>query len=418
MSSTTNAWDALDHEHHIRTRLEANEIVTLSATQIRRHREPRLMTKFDTREERPSLLSGATILPVRNGKYVLLRGDGYHDVCDATEQRRWAIPAQAAALTTLPWWESVQSEAQALDMALASGMLGNFLEEQRLKLTIRGRRGSPEFAFVFDGASGPCEIDVEGVQIEVDAGLENNAIHLIEAKLGKRTNFHVRQLYYPLCMWRTLVPTKRVTTSLLTWHDRVFSLRRFDFDPESRYHGIRLAASIDYTFDDEPLPPSLEEILSDSSLRPAPAVPFPQADDVDKIIDLVDAVGAGVSNPEDLAMRYAFVERQAQYYVGAARFLGLVQGGYTLAEEGRSFIRAKRGERHRILLRQMASLAAFRSAFEWMNSHGAIPSLDDASSWVSAAAPSLASRTVERRAWTLLAWSRWSFSATRRAAFR
>lgn len=416
LNKTAPAWAALDVAHRITARLAAGEIVTIAATDIAKFREARLMTKFDTREDRPKFLADVTVLPITNGMYALVRGDGYANITRDAPLRRWPIPATVAALKTLPWWTPVQSESQALDMALASGMLSDFVGERHLALTIRGRRQSPEFSFEFDAAAQTHTLDVRGGQIEVDAGLEGREIHLIEAKLGKRTNFHVRQLYYPLRMWRILAPEKLVSTTLLTWHDRVFSLRRYTFDPEQRYHALKEVAAVDYVFDDVPQPPLLGDVLADTEVEATPLrVPFPQADDIQKVIDIVDAT-AGQMPLSEIAERYAFVERQAFYYRGAARFLGLVaptQGRYELTAHGRRFAFSKRGERHRILLERIASLPAFRDALEWLEQHDAEPTPALAASWVTSAAPRLTGRTPGRRAATVLAWSRWAYAATR-----
>jgi hypothetical protein len=83
VSPTSEAWARLAERHRLRERLALGEVVRLSADEIRTAgREPRLMTKFDTRESRPLELSDTTILPVTNGEYLLLPGDGYADLPD------------------------------------------------------------------------------------------------------------------------------------------------------------------------------------------------------------------------------------------------------------------------------------------------------------------------------------------------
>ena len=77
--STSKAWDELFRVLQLQDQLRESEIVTITAETIKSvtRREPRLMTKFDTRESRPSRLDNVTILPLSNGEYALLNGAGY-----------------------------------------------------------------------------------------------------------------------------------------------------------------------------------------------------------------------------------------------------------------------------------------------------------------------------------------------------
>jgi len=71
-SLTEEAWQRLSESLDIARRLAVGESVYLSAREIKdiTRREPRLMTKFDSRSLRPRILGDATILPVNNGQYV------------------------------------------------------------------------------------------------------------------------------------------------------------------------------------------------------------------------------------------------------------------------------------------------------------------------------------------------------------
>lgn len=231
---TGDAWQRLSERLDLTTRLlESGEPIIVTAETIKEitGREPRLMSKFDTRESRPLALAQATILPVTNGTYAILSGDGYADVPPPTAVKHWRSPTQATRLGTLPWKTGPTSESQVLDMAGATGLLHDFLGDPGACLTIRGRLRSPKFKFDFETKHGPIPLTVDGVQIEVDSGFEGSSIHLIEAKLGARTNFHIRQLYYPLRMWATTLPTKSVSALFLAWSNRCYSLRKFRFDP-------------------------------------------------------------------------------------------------------------------------------------------------------------------------------------------
>jgi hypothetical protein len=83
MESYTEAgWKQIIESLKVKEKLDSNGLYYLDANQIKdiSNREPRLMTKFDTRESRPASLKNITILAVENGKYALLSSVGYHDV--------------------------------------------------------------------------------------------------------------------------------------------------------------------------------------------------------------------------------------------------------------------------------------------------------------------------------------------------
>jgi hypothetical protein len=414
---TADGWRRLSDHLELPIRCaESQAKVTISANQIREltGREPRLMTKFDTRESRPSALSDLTLLPLTNGSYAILAGDGYYDVPSATLLKQWRAPSRLAGLATLPWKTGPTSESQALDMAYAAGVLHDFLEDPGACLTIRGRLRSPRFEFEFEARSGLTPLLVDGVQIEVDSGFEGDGVHLIEAKLGSRTNFHVRQLYYPLRMWSTLVAHKPVSTVFLSWSNRCFSLREFRFDPLHRYHGIVPGRAVDYYLDEPSKIPTLAELLELTREQAANATsPFPQADDVRRVVDVVDAVANGVTTRVEIASRYEFDERQADYYANAAAYLGLlerVESGFALKGLGQVFVSSPFCERQALVLRCIAERPVFRDVMQRVCSEGQLPSRAEIAELI-ACKTGLTGETPLRRARTVESWLKWATEA-------
>jgi len=412
-SSTSKAWDELFRALELKEQLLESEVVTITADKIKAltRREPRLMTKFDTRESRPSRLDNVTILPLSNGEYALLKGDGYCDVPKATSVKVWNKPRLQPRLVTLPWNTGPASESQALDMAAAAGILDDFFGETNASLTIRGRLRSPQFDFRFRCETREIALRVNGVQIEVDSGFEGEQIHLVEAKLGNRTNFHVRQLYFPMRMWSALVSDKPVSAAFLTWSNRCVSIRSFRFDPLDLYQSIKPVDRVDYLLDEPDQIPTMTELIESTPRCVAPAgIPFPQADDVRRVIDMVDAIGAGVSNRTSIAKRYDFHGRQADYYANAAAYLGLLErnaGAFELSRIGQQFWRAPLNRRYEIFLRQMIARPVFRPIAQQFETSGTLPSREEVSEIVSAAT-SLTGATSMRRARTALSWLRWA----------
>ena len=416
-SPTAEAWTRLAEHLSLGERLGEGQVVEVAASTIKRvtGREPRLMTKFDSRESRPPALANATLLPVTNGSHVIVPGDGYADLEEASP-RRWKPPAGVRSLVTLPFDTGPASESQALDMAGAAGILDDFLGDPQARLTIRGRLRAPRFAFDFRAVGGTIRLETQGVQVEVDAGLEGRQIHLIEAKLGTRTNFHVRQLYFPYRMWKELAPAKPVVPYFVAWSNRRFSLRRYDFDPPDSYHALRLVAATDYLVDDPAPVPSLDEVLAATDATPPPAgIPFPQADDLRKVVDVVDAVATGSTRRAEIAARQDFDARQAGYYGNAGAYLGLLRrapGGFELSELGYRFARRSRDERHRLLLFELARRPVLRRALAHVCERRALPPAETVADWL-AAETGLSGATPRRRALTVLAWTRWADQVTR-----
>jgi hypothetical protein len=255
----------------------------------------------------------------------------------------------------------------------------------------------------------------DGVQVEVDSGFEGRAIHLVEAKLGTRTNFHIRQLYYPLRMWSALVPRKPVTAAFLSYSNRCFSLRSFRFEPHDQYHAIVPVAAIDYLLDEPSVVPSLGDIHASTHVEPAPpGIPFPQADELSRVIDVVDAVAAGFTTRTEIALRYEFDERQSDYYANAAAYLGLVtrtRRAFELTEIGRDFVTAKLTLRHILVLRQIAARPVFRAVLERVLAERRFPAPAESAPLI-AAETGLSGATPLRRAGTVNAWLRWAAGVT------
>lgn len=417
VTKTERAWKALAEHLELKEKLRNGHSVQVSAGVIHSvaEREPRLMMKFDFRSQRPSALRNATILPVANGEYLIVPGDGYHDVEPATTVKTWRSPGVEGKLLSLPWQTGPSSESQLIDMAKAAGVLNELLDEDDMHLTVRGRLRSPEFSFEFSGSKTMHAVSVSGVQVEVDAGFEGEHLHLIEAKLGSRTDFHVRQLYYPFRMWQERLPEKEIKLVFLSYSDQVMSARLYDFSPETHFNGIRLLRAIDYQMQTEETDLDISQILENTPPEPSPqGVTFPQADDMRKVIDIIDATEAGVLTNAELCERYEFVERQANYYATAARYLGFIgpETPRRLTDIGHEFANAPRGLRHRMIVERLAALPVFRESLQHVEDNGGeLPSIDTIASWLEPVALSsgkpLTGSTLLRRAQTVVAWVRW-----------
>ena len=116
---------------------------------------------------------GLFLLPVRNGEYVILKGEGYLDIPEpegAPEFYRSDFPFELmTSKTETQGARAGNSEMQHLDYAFAVSLLRHFVEDDSLALTIRGRKYTPEFTF--RAGDGGHVITACGVQTEVGCGV-------------------------------------------------------------------------------------------------------------------------------------------------------------------------------------------------------------------------------------------------------
>ena len=109
---------------------------------------------------------------------------------------------------------------------------------------------------------------------------------------------------------------------------------------------------------------NLSELLLQPIISPNTDIPIPQADDLNKIIDLVLMLNTKKSmNKHDVADSFEFDERQGDYYSNAGRYLGFIKKekqNYILTELGKKLSSNKsRKERNEILICQILKIDLF-----------------------------------------------------------
>ncbi|MEG0157606.1 MAG: hypothetical protein RR661_08155, partial [Anaerovoracaceae bacterium] len=73
-------WEQIFDRYDVAKEIERNGLFHITANQIKEFKEPRLMTKFDTRESLPRVFGDKLgILPVTRGSYVIGEFDLYED---------------------------------------------------------------------------------------------------------------------------------------------------------------------------------------------------------------------------------------------------------------------------------------------------------------------------------------------------
>ncbi len=366
--TNNEAWKRLFAELHILDRLAADGRFDLEAGQIKTltGKEPRNMSKWDTRDSRPDVLKKAdvTILPTSRHGYTLVRGDGYCSI-PTPGPAQYHSPAKLQPYTTLPWKDELTKESAAIDVAAISLMLQKFTGDHELALTIRGRSGTPAFAFRFHGKDRLHQLAIDRAQVEVDAGFEGDKIWLLEAKLGEPADFLVRQLYYPWRLWRDLTE-KEVVPVFLCYVNKTFGLFRYAFEAVEDYHSVQLREHGWFTLDEPSRVRPLAELFGQTrpDRRRPGEVPFPQADTLGTVITTVELFAHEAARTTDIAAAMNFDDRQGIYYSAAARWLGFVDRWLHVTPEGERFVRASRWQRFELVFCAVAGTPIFREAIQ------------------------------------------------------
>ncbi|MBS1996633.1 MAG: hypothetical protein JSS86_09995, partial [Cyanobacteria bacterium SZAS LIN-2] len=259
-------------------------------------------------------------------------------------------------------------------------------------------------------------LDVSNVQIEVDAGYESiDSIILFEAKIGRRSDFNVRQLVYPFLQWSKR-SKKKIRSVFLTYSNGVYRLTEFAFG--STMGDVRTIQSKAFVINDSVVAKiDLSDLLRATSISAEPSdIPFPQADDMDKVIDLVKLMDQGSVSRSAIAAFFEFDERQSDYYANAAAYLGFASrnrdlGGFVLTDEGRAFLGiATRSQRTKAILESLLRRPTMRSSIEFLSERNFdLPRVagSDLERIIQSKTNVSNPATLARRARTVKMWLRW-----------
>lgn len=419
------AWNQVFQTLHLLDTIETKGYVEISATTLKEigKREPRLLAKHDTIQSRPDIFKKhhLSILPIKNGEYVIYR-DGetksyfqYKDIFDDVPWELYDPSPESDAIETLQIG-SISSEFQAIDYANIASLLKTFTNESQLHLTIRGRLHSGNFSLQLPESNN--QIVVDGVQIEVDSGYEGqNGIYLIEAKIGKRDDFHIRQLYYPWKEWSEKA-NKPIIPIFFVYSNGIFYLSKFKFG--ERFGELEITELRSFSINEDPkLDVNLEGLLSSIPVDACEPelIPFPQANDVDKIIDIITLYGEDLKTKDQISEFFEFDERQGDYYANAAAYLDFLQrdpnntSSFLLTDYGKEIKRcSNRRCRNRLFIIQLLKRPSFRSAIQLLRESGFNPKDIDSTDLariIEENNPRYNLVTSKRRASTVKAWMKW-----------
>lgn len=321
------AWEFLFNKYNILDQIERNGEYIISANKIKEFREPRLMTKFDHKINLPNIfaVNNLSILPINRGEYVISSFEAYKEFDEPSQEvQKISIPTHIQSL--MP--QFLVSETIALNCANACGILNDFLEDEELIATVSGRMSSGNFQFNIKSTLGAKSIVVSNSQIEIDAAYEGiNYLSLFEAKRDLSDDFLIRQLYYPFRVWSERV-TKTVKPVFLIFSNGMFNLYQYQFEDVQNYNSLRLVKQKNYMISTEICLADIENLLRTVPIIKEPDIAFPQADRMSRIVNLIELLNEKSMTKQDITSKYAFDERQTNYYTDAGRYLGFIEKTY------------------------------------------------------------------------------------------
>ena len=424
-------WTKLNDKHHILDAIKDKGYFIISAKQIGEFQEARLAVKFDYSDARPELFvkNNLSILPITRGDYYISHINAYHNFESATSDITYLRPPEhIRSLDVI----SINSESKALNMAYISGILADFLEDERLLPTVSGRMSSESFVFYANVVSEAVTdedsaVTVENSQIEIDAAYEGvKSLALMEAKRDLTDNFLIRQLYYPFRTWQQKMAEKPVRPVFLIYSNSIFYLYEYRFNDLQHYNSLELVKHKRYCLEDTHISvEDVQKILKKLRFNKEPNIQFPQANSFERVINICELLYINDVEKNFITEEYSFDVRQSSYYLDAARYLGLVEKSldldghdcYTLTKLGKSLFSMSYKQRQLKLIETILSYKSFYLTYEAYRNNNEMPSKAEIVSYIRQAGVvdpktglPYSDSTNKRRASTVSAWVRWIFS--------
>jgi len=136
----------------------------------------------------------------------------------------------------------------------------------------------------------------------------------------------------------------------------------------------------------------------------------PQANDIDKILDLPLAIADGVNTTHQVVKRYDFDTRQVAYYLEAEGSLGLVEregGVFSLTEEGKKYRRLDPTQQKLMIVRRIIELPIVAIILGELTANERRVTSKDEIEGLIKERTSIRGSTVSRRAECLMKWLAW-----------
>lgn len=414
------AWEEIFQKFDVINKVNEDGFFIITASQIKKFREPRLMTKFDSRIDLPGIFSDnhLTILPTKRGEYIIGKFQNYQeiDIDNNIDVETMYLPDYVTTIDS----NSISSEAVSLSAAFISGMIADVIGEDVVP-TIQGRMSTGIFSYTINTSDGyEFPIDVENSQMEIDGSYEGiSKFAIVEAKNHYLSDFIVRQLYYPYRVWSELI-NKDIIPIMLIRHDNIFNFYIYSFAEKEKYNSIKLVKIKRYILGEIYHQIELSDIFELMNnvhfVDEEPNIPFPQADTFYRVLDFINILNDSEMKINEIAELYEFNIRQGSYYSAAARYLGFVEssnGGYKLSEYGKELLKMNHKKKNLEIVKAIISHRPFYLALEQcLTNNGDIDNQKISNSILEYSPNVNSPETAKRRAQSVCSWIRWIINLT------
>jgi hypothetical protein len=430
MSKSKNdiAWETLFETHDILNRVRSSGFCEISGVAIGKERDPGLMTSFDHRIQLPSIFKQhhLTIIPKSRSNYLIGHFASYFDLptnaLPAVEEMRF--PATFETINP----QDLYSESATLMCAHRAGILEYVLNES-VVLTVTGAMSVGRFRYSIDdlNKNEPLAFEVENPQCYVAGGFEGpSTFALVEVTNETVDDLLIRVLFYPFRLWSRKT-RKEIIPIYLSYSNDVFSLYRFRFSDPLHHNSIEIDGHWRFQIEGNEI--ELDDIWGilrriEVADEP-PDIPFPQADNFPRVVDLLNQLNAaGSLSQEEITTNYAFDLRQTQYYTTAGIYLDLIERKhsreegvtYALTQRGASIMSLRPAQRNLALIESLLEHKVFFDTVSLYLAQAQPPTTDQVAMIMRNANIELdreGTTTMNRRAQTVLAWVDWTMGLTR-----
>lgn len=419
LSKNNKAWNDLFQKFNILDAIEINGFFEITAEQIKESgREPRLMTKFDSSENLPSIFAenNLAILPIKRGSYIIGKFQNYQSIelNNDLEVETKYLPDYISTID----YNNITSEAISLNSAYISGMIEDIVGEEVIP-TIQGRMGTGEFHYQISLKNNNMfDINVQNSQMEIDGSYEGISKFVIfEAKNHYMKDFIIRQLYYPYKVLKQIT-NKEIIPIMLIKHDNIFNFFIYEFLDENNYNSIKLKKIKRYILDEIYNPIEVVDIQNVMDqvefVKENNNVPFPQANSFYRVLDLINELNNQELSASDIADIYEFDIRQANYYLAAAQYLDLVikDKNYKLSELGKQIMKMNHKNKNLAIISLILEHKPFYCALEQYLTNFEFDYSEIAQIIYDSREEINSIETAERRTSTVVAWVKWILKLT------
>ena len=413
-------WNDIFNDYDVLNKINEKGYFKITADQIRKYKEPRLMAKFDFSRQLPKVFkdNGLGILPIKNGEYIIGKFNLFETIkntkYDEIDVKKVELPSFIETIDP----DNIYSESNALNVANLSGMFKDAFNEE-LYETIQGKMRTNSFDFIISSKNMDNKIEVNGAAIEIDGGYEGkNKVVLVEAKNSMPDDFVIRQLYYPYRHWKDKI-LKDIVPVFFAYDNGVYNMFIYSFEDVYRYNSLKLKDIKRYMISNKTSEELKKDILNNIELideLPQDVVPLPQADSFSKVIGTLELINNDMNTANEIASELEFDPRQGKYYIDALRYLDLVQRGskpgeYILTPMGFAIMNLDVHARNKKLIELILKHKPFYDVYKSYIVESEIMNREAIKEIIKKYIIDMSEETVNRRASTIRGWIQWIIGA-------